>query len=498
MQGLYILIALGFLLFIVIAAAVSWYRIVPSSQAHLVISGSGNRGVYSSDEKFRTKGAGNAYFAIPEWLPYFGRVIRILDVTIQETVIKQETIEKDQARYMVTSSTKYRVVDVQKAAESVTSNGDLEKQLKEIIQAAVREVTVKYDVVNTRAKRKLIGDEILKSIKDDLANWGTTLINFALVDFEDAPGSTVITDISKRREVEINATTREQNAEKVKQARMKEAEADEKAQEREIQRDKVVGERKQQQAQAIAEKEKVAQEKVFEVKKVQQVKQAEINKQEAIVKAEEEKATEQILKEKKKLEGEGDRLKLEQQAKGQAAEIFEKLSAEAKGKDELQKALNQFGTKAIAALTAELQINANKEVGIAGAEAFKNADMRVFAGSDDGKGFDVGKLLTQVGVANSGAEYSLLNRTARPNDLGLSALGLEKLKEQPKLDKKRVSKKNNKSSKNTSFEIGKTQTEIEDDNKEWECAECGEVWNSNIEPDKNEDDEYCCENCIYN
>ncbi len=419
-----------------ILLAFAWYRIVPSSEAHLVIRGTGTKGVYSSDTKFRTNKAGSSYFAIPEFIPIVGRIVRKLDVTIKEENFEQETIEKDQARYMVTSSTKYRVTDVEKAAESFISESDLRAQLKEIIQAAVREITVKYDVINARSKRKEIGDEIHKSIVDDLANWGVELVNFVLVDFKDAKDSTVISDISLRREVEINSMTREENAEKVKQARIKEAESDEKAQEREIARDKVIGERKQQAFQAVAEKEKLAQEKVFEVKKVQTIKQATINKEAAIIKAEEDKETELILKEKKKLEGEGDRLKAEQQALGDAAKIREELFAEAEGKDKLQESLNKFTNMAIHALTAELQINANKEVGIAGARALEQADVRMFTGSDEGKGFDIGKAIAQTRVANDGTANAMLNNIARPNDLGLTALQLKEIKEKQSSKKK--------------------------------------------------------------
>jgi flotillin len=432
-----------------VIAAFSWYKIVPSSQAHLVISGTGTTGVYSADTKFRTENASSSYFAIPAFIPYFGRIIRPLDVTIKELKFEQETIEKEQARYMITSSTKYRVADVKKAAESFINNNELSAQLKEIIQAAVREVTVKYSIEKARAERQEVGDMIKASITDDVANWGVELVNFVLVDFSNVEGTTTVSDISLRREVEINTTTRQQNAEKVKVARMKEAEADEKAQEREIARDKVVAERKQQAAQGVSEKEKIAQEKAFEVIKVKTVKQAEITKEAnivkaeedkkvAIVKAEQQKESESILKEQKLLEGQGDRLRAEEIAKGSAAPIREignaeadiivkKLLAEAEGKDELQKALNKFGPDAITALTAELQIIANKEVGIAGAKAFEKADMKVFAGSDNGGGFDVGKTLAQIGVANNGLENAMLNKAARPQDLGFSSLKLKEL-----------------------------------------------------------------------
>lgn len=417
--------------------AFAWYTIVPSSEAHYVIYGSGGSKVFSADKKFQTPGAGSAYFLIPEYFPIIGRLSRSIDVTIKELIFSQETYEKDQARYMVKSSTKYRITDVRKAAESFTKEDELKSQLKEIIQAAVREVTVKYDVVNARAKKQLMSEEVEKSIKDDLAQWGIELVNFVLVDFQDTDESSIVSDISKRREVEIQSNTREQNAEKLKQARIKEAEADEKAQEREIARDKIVAERKQQAAQAVSEKQKLAEEKRLEVTKVQVVKQAEIHKEAAIVKAKEEKATQEILKDKKRLEGEGDRIKAEQIAKGNAADIREKILAEAEGKEKLQAALNKFTPAAITALTAELAIEANKAVGIKGAEALAQSDMKVFAGSDGGQGFDIGKVLEATRVSSPETANAIENKIARPNDLGVVALKkVEDLKKEKKSEYK--------------------------------------------------------------
>jgi len=440
------IILAGFIGLMVIVL-MSLHRIVRPSEAHLIVRASGVTGVYSATKKFRTDNAGTSYFLIPEFIPHFGMTITHLDVTIKELNFEQNTVEQDQAEYIISSSTKYRTVDAQKNAESILSGEDLAGQLKDIVQAAVRQVTGKYDIVKARSEREEIATKIQTAIGKDFESWGVELVNFVLIDFKDVENKTVIQDISKRREMEIHSTTRIQNAAKDQAARMKEAEADEKAKEREIERDKVVEERKQEMAQAIAEKEKVAQEKAFEVIKVQTIKQAEITKDAAIVKAEEDKKVaivkaqqqkeaETILKEQKRLEGEGDKLKAEAIAKGEAAPIREmgnaeaeiilkKLVAEAKGKEDLQKALNKFTPSAINALTAELQIEANKDVGIAGAKALEQSEMKVFSGSDNGGGFDTGKVLAQIGVSNSGLENAMLNKTARPQDLGFTALQLK-------------------------------------------------------------------------
>ena len=398
-------------------AAVSWYRIVSPSEAHLVVTPH-SKFVVSSDDKIATSGR-RSYFEIPAFLPFIGRRVRKLDVTIKEIVEVQETYEKNQARYKVMSSTKYRIKDVVTAAETFITTEELTKQLSEVIKASIRAVTVKYDVIDARAKKQEISEAIRKEMVDDFNSWGLELVNFQLVDFQDTEESKIISNISMRREVEVEATTREQNAEKRKQARIKEAESDEKAQEREIERDKIVGEREQEKKQMIAEKEKVAREKEYEVKRVEVVQQAEITKAAAIVKAEENRATEEIMKEQKKLEGEGDRARAEEQAKGDAAPIREKGFAEAEAKEKLQAALNKFGDNAIRALVAELVVLKDKEIGIKTAEALAQADLKVFAGGRNAQqGFNLGEMISAVSTADSQTSNAMVNKIGRPNDLG--------------------------------------------------------------------------------
>jgi len=347
-----------------------------------------------------------------------------MDITIKELIVTQETYEKNQARFKVTSSTKYRINNVVKSAETFISNDILQEMLKEVIQSAVRAVTVQFDVVEARAKKTEMAKAVKEEIQDDLAKWGLSLESFQLVDFQDTETSKIISNISKRREIEIESTTREQNAEKTKQAQIKEAEADEAAKSREIKRDETVAMKEQNKKQQVAEQEKLAREKEYEVKKVEAIKQAEIDKEEAKILAEKERAVEEINKEQKRLSGEGDRLRDEEIAKGLAAPIREKGFAEAEAKEKLQEALNKFDDNAIRALVAEKVVEKDQVVGIATANALREADMKVFAGGDNGGGFDLGKLIAATKVADNTTAGAILNNTARPNDLGISPLGL--------------------------------------------------------------------------
>jgi flotillin len=401
------------------------YRIVPPSEAHYVVSPTKTM-VCSPDEKVReVEGAKGArwYFHIP-----IIRTIRKMDITTKELVQSQETYEKNQARYNVKTSVKYRIRDVKVAVEKISSTEELREQLKEIVLAGVRAVTVRYDVTEARANKKKMDDEIKLEIADDFAQWGLELVNFQLIDFQDTEDSAIISDISKRREVEIETRTRQENAEKFKEARLKEAQAEETAKTKEIEKDKIIAQKEQDKNREVAEREKEAQREKFEVVRVQTIKQAEIDKDKAIVEASQQKETEKIFMEQKQLEGQGDKLRDTEKAKGEAAPIREKGFAEAEAKEKLQAALNKFKSEAIRALVAEQIVSMQKEVGLKTAESLKEADLKVFAGGDSAKqGFDLGALISATSTGNEGTANAVLNKIARPNDLGLSDLDLQKV-----------------------------------------------------------------------
>ncbi|MBN2651338.1 MAG: SPFH domain-containing protein [Spirochaetales bacterium] len=428
---------LGLFLLMFIIALFRWYRIVDPSSAHLVVTPK-SKMVISSDEKVQCSKKKRSYFSIPSYIPFIGRTVRVVDLTIRELVLEQETYEINQARYQVSSSTKYRIVDVRTAGETFKTDDILEEQLKEVIKASVRAVTVKYDVVDARAKKQIMSKEIVGEIEEDFKQWGIQLVNFQLVNFQDTKESTIISDISRRREVEIQSRTRQENAERVKEARIKEAEAEQKAREREIEKDEVISVRDQNKQQKIAEQAKVTREKEYFVKEVEIVRQAEIDKQQAIIRANQDRETEEIKKVQKQLEGEGERLKAEEIAKAEAAPIREKGIAEAMAKEKLQEALNKFKDEAIKALVAEKIVEKDKEVGVAIAQALAKAEMKVFLGGSgsDSEGFELGKLLNSIRTADDVTGSAVLNNIARPNDLGFKALGLQSVDEMVEKEEK--------------------------------------------------------------
>jgi hypothetical protein len=63
-------------------------------------------------------------------------------------------------------------------------------------------------------------------------------------------------------------------------------------------------------------------------------------------------------------------------------------------------------------------------VGIETAKALAQADVKAFIGDSGKEGFDLGKIITGLSVANNGTADAVINKIARPNDLGLSQLNI--------------------------------------------------------------------------
>lgn len=391
------------------------YRIVPPSEAHMIVRAN-MRAVRSTDKSISTNGKGS-YFKFPLWMPSIGTQVRIIPLTTMEIKIDQETFEKGQARYNLVSSTKFRITDVNTAAERFNDLDELKKQLEEIIKAGVRTVTVRYDVADARAKKKEIAENVNEEIKNDLETYGVSLVNFQLVDFQDTPDSKVVSNLSMIREKEIEANRRQQNAEREKASKIKEAESDEMAKQREIARDQKVGEYQQNRDKAISEQMKEAVQAQYAVKQVEQVRAAEIEKAKQIVFASQQKEVEEINKAKKLLVGQGDRQMQEEQAKGAAAATREQGYAEADAKEKLQAALNKFKDDAIRALVAEKLVLAYQTVGVESAKALQQADVKIMSGGD-GDAFNTAKMVESIRTGSPDAALAAINKIARPLDLG--------------------------------------------------------------------------------
>lgn len=470
-------IVIPIIIFIIgIIVAFSLYTMVPANVAHVVVQ-HGRMRTFSShpdygseilekDEEGNPLRTKSAYFKIPSFIPGYGMVVHQMPLKVITISVKDFlAFDSNRARFECDIRTYVVIKDVVKSAKRFPMGIDeLKEQVANQIWATTRDCTTKKTIREIINDREGIINQIRRPLSEAISIYGLGLEDIELIEFKDPtkpiPGVKeqphVITDISSIEEVKINSEARQKNAEEIKEAKLKEAIADEIAQTREIQRDEVVAKRKQLKLQEVAKEEKKTMEETLEVTKVEKVKNQEIEKSKAEVLAEQEKVVaridaekrkdvEAINKEQKHLEGTGDRLRREEQAKGEAAPIREtgtaeakvielKYLAEAKGKDELQKALNKFTDQALEAYVAKEIVEKDKAIGIAGAEALKYADVRAFLGGGDGKGtdgsqsaFDIGKALQSMVISNQAAGASFLNRIAQPNDLGFHKQDYKKL-----------------------------------------------------------------------
>lgn len=435
----WIIIGAIVLLFIVLA---SLYKIVPADMADVVIRGGatqdeqgkvkGNMRVYSGDANYSGDGK-SAYFRIPSWFFLFNlgmTVHRIPLKIIPISVSNFLAFDKDRARFECNIIAYVTVNKPIRAAQRFSGSPEqLIAQVSKVVQATTRDATTK------KAIREIINDRdgIIATIKEPLTNalgeWGLNLNDIELVEFKDPEQgekegdkpSHVISDISSIIEEQINSEARQKNAEQKKVARLKEAVAEEEAKKRELTRDEEIGKRDAKRLELISAAQALAKVKELEIVKVQQVKTQEIEKERQLVEAEQRKQVEMINKEQKKLVGEGTRAQQEEEAKGLAAPIREKGFAEAEAKEKLQAALNKFGDEAIRALVAEKIVAMQEAVGLAGAEALKSADLKVFSGGDGAKqGFELGQMIEGIVTSNQGSADAVLNRLSKPHDLGIS------------------------------------------------------------------------------
>jgi flotillin len=423
-----LLIILIVIILLIIAIPAILYTIVPADKADVVIQ-RGTRKVFSAHLEYSPEGKA-AYFKIPAWVPGVGMIVHRMPLSMLEIPISDFlAFDKDRARFVCDIVAFCVIKDPVIAAMRFPAKlEDLGLQISKVVQATMRDSTTKKSVREIINDREGIIASITTPLSNTVAEWGLQLKDTELIDFKDPEKPIsgeeepphVIRDISSIIEVQINSDARQKNAEQEKIARLKEAEAEEIAKKRELERDEQIGMRQQAKEQKIFESEKLAREKKLDVDKVQVVKSQQIEKERAMVLAEQQREVEKINREKKKLEGEGDRLMNEEQAKGKASFVKEQGLAEAVAKEALQDALNKFGDTAIRALIAEKLVEMQQAVGVAGAKALEKADLKVFSGggADAQKGFELGAMLESILTSSSGTAGAVMNRLSRPNDLG--------------------------------------------------------------------------------
>lgn len=332
----------------------SHYVVVDPNKAHVVVSRGGGRKIYHPSQA----GSPSAYFYIP-------LIMRRIIVSLEN--VKQE-IQGIELRDMNFAPFKcdivcwFKISNPELAAEklSVSADGDIVDAIQQTLSAQVQGVTraaaMKQEILDLMKDRTKFGISIFGEVNGDLDEWGVQLVKLEIIDFSDIGESHVIADYEKRREAEIESTTRQAVAQQTQLAEVKEAEAtnianqakikaDEEVKMRGIDRDQAVGTRQQLARVTVAEQAQKANAQEVEAEKAKVLGEAQYNADATVITAEGEAKA-------RVKQSEGEKNSQIMTATGNASAI--KLKAEADSE-----AINKTGTAE--ALVVEKKADAQKK-----------------------------------------------------------------------------------------------------------------------------------------
>lgn len=402
-----LIIIAGLIAVFLVHWALTLRQIVELKYADVVVKKAGTK-IYSADTTIKGREETAIYYNFPSWIPVIGCIVKRMPLEIMQIVVKDyETFAKANARFIIGVSVYCRIENVPAAAQKFpgTSIDDFKKGMTAIIISAVRKTTANYAIEDIISKRKEIQDEIHGEIKEDFLKWGVELTNVAIENIADAPGTTVIHDISAKKEAEINSLSRQEIAIKSKQAEIVEAENRELAEKRKIQADEQIAIRAQEKEKTVATIKQEAITKILDVERNEKVTRANIDADAKIKTAEGTKQSQIITSEGTRqatiLTSEGEKQALTLKGDGQAsmtnaiglaeaAVIKAKKLAEAEGLAKIAAAqkLQQDGAEKIRI------IEKDERIGMKLAEALAQADIKFYGGGEPKSFMDLFKVGT--------------------------------------------------------------------------------------------------------
>ncbi len=274
-----------------------WRRVVPTNQVHIV--------QYANKKVSYGSGAtnGNVYYAIPSWVPKFGIEHVSYPLSIFDINLKNyEAYDKGRLPFVVDIAAFFRIHDPNQAAERVSNFTELQEQLSNVLQGAVRRILGTNELENIMQDRAKLGEEFTNEVDEQLSEWGVkTAKTIEFMNLNDSNDSRVIRNIMAKEQSRIDKESREKVAENNRVAEMKEIEAsrdvalsrtqaEQQVGIRNAEKDKEVGIAKERSDQEVLIQNAITTEKDMAVRRVQETKQAEIAKEVAEVKAKQEQA----------------------------------------------------------------------------------------------------------------------------------------------------------------------------------------------------------------
>ncbi len=261
-------------------------RVVARDEAHVVIRR--NKVVVYSGTPDISGYSGSTYYYFPSWVPMLGMDVTQVPLSVLELrVPEMVTFAARNARFTLTASVFVRVTDPLKSAQRWPGRhvDDFVSGVKELMENAIRNTTTAFAAEDIIEKKDEIASKLQHALSADMDEYGCIITNVGIVDITDAPGNTVISDIARKREAEINSESRQIVAVKEREARVVEAENRQAAEMRESAAAEAIGVRDREKEERVyVSQQKVAQEEMA-VEKIRQVRAAEIERDAAIERA---------------------------------------------------------------------------------------------------------------------------------------------------------------------------------------------------------------------
>lgn len=375
-----------------IGATLGLYKVVPTDEMHVRIMNN-KREIFMSG-KYQDKEMPSSYWIMPG----VTKISKIPKTNLRIDVPDIKLNDSEMAKFQCDVVCFVRIVDPILASErtGITSSQDrfegkvmgletLASDFRAIMESISRTVATKQTILEIYTHREKLDAAITNEVEKVFPQWGLELVDMEINDLKDISGSTIISDIEKKKASEISAEARikiaEQNsraqiveAEKLKEAEMKTAENQEIWLKRRIEKERTI---------AIAEADKTKQgaDKLLEANESQIKAESKLT----IGRAD-------IDKEKVRIDAEAQASKIETEAKANAKKIQVEGEAQAGINLKLKLADAEGTLKNAEALAKyneaglELEkIKANKEIQLgyakAQGDALSHAEIKIVAGS---------------------------------------------------------------------------------------------------------------------
>ena len=410
-------------------------RVVPTDQVHIVQSGKETIS-YGSGLPH-----GTVYYAFPPWIPKVGVTVKGFKVSNFEIRLNgYRTYDSGRLPLSMDLSGFFRIQDTNMAAKRVSSQEELNLQLKSILESVARAIISKFDVEKLLEARSELGVEFTKEISKSLVEWGVVATkNVEIADIDDADGSKVIQNLTAKKQSEIDKDSRievsknRQLAEEAeinveREVQLKRTDAEKEIGTRKVEAQREVDLKNQNARQLVEEQARITKEKEMAVAQVANVEAARINQQVKVIQAEEAKQVAMTKADADKYQVEiaasaklnestayATAHRLEEEGKAAGIAAVGKAQAEALTAKELAPVTAQTTLAKEIGLNKEYQsylitiekVKAVAAVGVEQAKALANADIKVIANSQDATTglSSAGEMISSKGGMNLGAMF---------------------------------------------------------------------------------------------